>query len=885
MKRLLSITSGIAAVLLVGGIVNASAADWLGTSSPSWNDPLNWQGSVVPDAFGAGIFMVGNGSTTFTATITNDVTGRPSEIVMGGFGSTARVDHRAGTLGTQNPGWPPGWMLLGFSGNGNATYNLADTTTTGGTFTGYGTGSGTLNIVDNLFMGEPGGGGDGTGISTLNINTTGALTIKGDIILGISGWNATVNLDAGAFRSTNGWGWIRIPRGAGNNTNTTTSGTLNQAGGSVDSNYGIQVGGDPGQTSYTNLVGTVNLNGGTMATHGPDWWDDGVWIGCGGTGTFNLNGGTLTTTHVLHEGTTGTSFFNFNGGTLKASGSRNAPWDSFFGGNPNYLADGRSFTAAYVQAGGAIIDTAGFDNYFGQALLTGTNITDGGLTKNGNGQLEIGGANTFTGPVVVNGGTLYANAGSGPNNRSFSFASSITVNSNATLRATGNSLFGWDGSQAKPITVNAGGTATAENGDQNIGLVTLAGGTLASVNPDGFWGSWHFGRASVKNLLVTSNSTASAGHVAFTAGATIEVASGKTLNFTGFIGDGGGDGPTTVIKEGAGTLLLAGANTYTGNTTINAGTLALSGSGSLATPKIILANGAKYDVSGLSTAFALGSGQTMTNISGTGLVAGNINLASGALALNYTNGTPSLSLTNGTLTFAGNAVTVNVAGSLPHGIYKLISTNSGGLVSVTLPSSVTVNGIGTASGSLSLSNGELYLTVNHPPVAGNVSYVRNAGINLLRITISNLLTNVTDADSDTITLVSVGTSSNGIIPTVSGGLIGYYNTNNVADQFSYTITDGFGGTNTGVVSIVVSNAATGQITGQFTSFTGGVANLTFHGIPNYSYITERSTNLTDWVDVVTNSAGINGVISVTDSFGNLGGVPPASAYYRLKWQP
>ena len=115
--------------------------------------------------------------------------------------------------------------------------------------------------------------------------------------------------------------------------------------------------------------------------------------------------------------------------------------------------------------------------------------------------------------------------------------------------------------------------------------------------------------------------------------------------------------------------------------------------------------------------------------------------------------------------------------------------------------------------------------------------------------------------------------------------LGYYNTNNVSDQFSYTVTDGFGGTNTGLVSIVVSNAVVGQITGQFTSFTGGVANLTFHGIPNYSYITERSTNLTDWVDVMTNSAATNGVISVSDTFSDLGGVPPASAYYRLKWQP
>ena len=101
---------------------------------------------------------------------------------------------------------------------------------------------------------------------------------------------------------------------------------------------------------------------------------------------------------------------------------------------------------------------------------------------------------------------------------------------------------------------------------------------------------------------------------------------------------------------------------------------------------------------------------------------------------------------------------------------------------------------------------------------------------------------------------------------------------------SYTVTDGNGGTNSGLVSILVSNAVTGQITGAITSFTGGVANLEFHGIPDYSYVTERSTNLTDWVDVSTNTASTNGVISVSDSFSDLFGVP-SSAYYRLKWQP
>jgi len=690
MKILLTLTSAIAAVLLVGGIVNASAADWLGTSSPNWNDLLNWQGSLVPDAVGCAIQMVGNGSTTFTATITNDVAGRPAEILIGGYGATGRIDHRAGTLSTTNPGWPPGWVLIGWGSDGNGTYNLADTTTTGGTLTGYGIGSGTLNIVDGLYMGDP-GGGDGNGIATLNVNTTGALNMNYDFSLGVSGWNATVNLDAGAIYSTNGW--IRISKGANNNTNSTTSGTLNQAGGSVDSHWGIQVGGDPGSTSYTNLVGTVNLNGGTMTTHGPDFWDGGVWIGASGTGTFNLNGGTLSTLHVLHEGVSnGPSIFNFNGGTLKAQGAYNVPWGAFFGGFPDN-SDGRSFTAAYVQAGGAIIDTAGFDNYIGQALLTGTNITDGGLTKNGNGQLEIGNTNTFTGPVVVNGGTLYANSGGAPNNRCFSFCSGITVNSNATLLASSDSLFGWDNSQAEPITVNVGGTATAKNGEQIVGLVTLAGGTLASVSPDSFLGSWHF-RASDKKLLVTSNSTVTATYVAFTAGATIEVASGMTLNFTGFIGDGGYDGPSAVIKQGAGTLVLDGANTYTGNTTINAGTLA--GTGTI--PGILNNN----------AILAPGDGGT-----GALTINGNITLASGSTNTFTVNGT---TLANSSV-IAGGAVTYGgVLNIVPSGSFTAGQTFTlfSGAGATSASSFASISGNPGSGLAFSFTNGVLSVVTTGP---------------------------------------------------------------------------------------------------------------------------------------------------------------------------
>ena len=245
--------------------------------------------------------------------------------------------------------------------------------------------------------------------------------------------------------------------------------------------------------------------------------------------------------------------------------------------------------------------------------LRGVISGNGTLVKNNTGTLNINGSNSFSGSVTVNGGTLYANPGNAAANRAFSFVSGITVNNGGTLRSGTNGLFGWDGTQEKPITVNAGGTLTTNGGlvsDVGVGSVTLNGGTLASLAGGAAdWGSWRFDQATDK-LRVTQNSTASATNVKFgDPGAAIEVAAGKTLDFTGTITDATNGGTSYLTKTGTGTLLLAGANTHSGATAVNAGTLRLNGS---------IAAGSTVSVA---------SGATL---SGTGTVSGALAVAGGA---------------------------------------------------------------------------------------------------------------------------------------------------------------------------------------------------------------------------------------------------------------
>jgi hypothetical protein len=177
--------------------------------------------------------------------------------------------------------------------------------------------------------------------------------------------------------------------------------------------------------------------------------------------------------------------------------------------------------------------------------------------------------------------------------------------------------------------------------------------------------------------------------------------------------------------------------------------------------------------------------------------------------------------------------------------------------------------------------GILEITETKPaPVANNNSYSRNR-LNDWKIKVSDLLTNAMDADNDPVTLVGVGASTNGItlvITTNTPAYVTYSNPSLVADQFSYTVTDGFGGTNTGTVTLTAGSLSGmgGQISNL--AFTGGVASMTFAGIPGYQYHVQVSTNLSDWSDILITNAPVGGVFQFNDS-----AAPLPTAFYRLMW--
>ena len=136
-------------------VANATrAADnlWIGGTSTDWNTPSNWSLGTVPtnpdDA-------VVNSTPANVATITANPVQTPRDIIVGrNGGNNGTVFHVSGTATTGNGNW----LAIGVVG-GTGTYNLTNTTPTGGNISGFGQGSGTVSTSDRIIVGEQGGNG------------------------------------------------------------------------------------------------------------------------------------------------------------------------------------------------------------------------------------------------------------------------------------------------------------------------------------------------------------------------------------------------------------------------------------------------------------------------------------------------------------------------------------------------------------------------------------------------------------------------------------------------------------------------------------------------------------------------------------------------------
>ena len=196
------------------------------------------------------------------------------------------------------------------------------------------------------------------------------------------------------------------------------------------------------------------------------------------------------------------------------------------------------------------------------------------------GQLNLNGANLFTGGTTVDAGTTLYLA------EKKSLSGNVTVGSGATLRVGGWDSLGYDSDPPYVTSVTVNG-----------GKVVMEGGPNQSASTDFVLNEGRI-TGSVNWSLYSSTPANNSASVTTTASANSSIIDASTMQFlqqsvTFDVADGAAatdlavstvaSGAGALVKAGAGLMVLSGNNTYSGGTTVSGGTLQVGASGTTGT--------------------------------------------------------------------------------------------------------------------------------------------------------------------------------------------------------------------------------------------------------------------------------------------------------------
>jgi autotransporter-associated beta strand protein/T5SS/PEP-CTERM-associated repeat protein len=621
------------------------------------------------------------------------------------------------------------WIDVGRVGSGNSL-----TVSNGGRVEGgsgsiglYASSSGNSALVTGTnsrwYIGDLNVGSEGSGNSLVIANggEVRASTLAISAQSGAS--NNSVSISSGLLDVSSG----QINIGAGG------SGTLNVTGGTVDVLTLTA-------TNRTNSV--INLNGGTIVSGGTAVWTglNAFYVGDTGSGaTFFANGGQhwfdFTDTVVGNSGS-GNSLVISNGGLVYVGGGDSIIGYSASSSNNSALVTGSSSTTGVksswsingetlvgregsgnslvISNGGRVVAWGG-DSIIGFSASSSNNtalVTDRSFWTNAF-NMVVGNYGSGNSLVIANGGevfvatNLWISAQSGASNNSVSISSGLLDVVNGTIEV------GRSGSGALNVS-----------GD---GIVEASNIVIAASN--GSAGTLNIGRFGTND----SAGTISAATIAFGAGTgVVNFNQSNAVTITSVISGAG-----TVRQLGSGTTTLSASNTYTGSTTISAGTLELDSAGWVAGS---ISNNATLSLNRTNTLTLtnLVSGTGALSKSGTGTVilaaantySGNTTISAGTLQINA-GGSVSNSAT--TLVGSGGAGTLSISGgtysntsvSIGHsGGTGILNLNSGSLSAQNL----AVSGNGAVAGTLNLNGGTMAVSGSFSVASGGTINVNTGGV-------------------------------------------------------------------------------------------------------------------------------------------------------------
>lgn len=390
---------------------------------------------------------------------------------------------------------------------------------------------------------------------------------------GVPMWDGS----AGTWSTATRWSTGAVPDMTGPDTARIESGTVTHA---ASGDFVVD-----GGTSF-NLAGNgtwIKGSGGSLV------------VGQSGEGTVNQIGGTLDASQAdnvrLGDGAAAVGNYHLNGGTLivssmdQGAGSANFNVD---GGTLQAAADFSTSLPITVDARGATVDTGGNDVTLSGDLTAGSG--SGSLTKTGSGKLTLEGKLDYTGGTTVEEGTLALNGGGtlsyGNLGQFGSSGQTLTVDSGATLQFTK----AWTTGDGRHLQLVAnGGTIHFLNSPNYQSFITLTGG---HINASGDSYAWRTGNYNT-NALITVNASDTSSTIdgvlcfvddgAPSLTTTFDVADGAAVDdliVSSNILDHFPSttyGGMTLVKAGAGKMILSGTNSYVGETAVDAGILMMNG--------------------------------------------------------------------------------------------------------------------------------------------------------------------------------------------------------------------------------------------------------------------------------------------------------------------
>ena len=578
---------------------------------------------------GSGTITDNTGTNTVT-TLSNNSNTFSGKLIIGG-GNTLNFGSMGdgGSVELNNGSW------VTTAGAAAMTFNTRFVNLTGSTSGG--------TITNNA-----------TSPSSIIVINTNSQAAAGAKTLTLGGSNTGANESHGSI--VNGSGTVALAKAGTSTWNLTGTSTYS------------------GQTSITGggtlAVNTIDLVGNASALGKPTTAANGIILlgsGANGVGTLAYTGAGNTTDRQIQIGgqdqaSHSGGIYNNGTGALTFSAATFTISDPTTAGS----AGTRNLTLGGTYAGGSneiqgVIAANAADSLRPVAIIK---AADASIWK-------LSGVNTYTGTTTVQGGTLIL----GSDAPSGSAGSLGNATSEVILGVAG-------GNTAAGIVTGGAFTVgrairipTNNTTDSGTRVLTLGGGTAdASV----FAGNIFLG------------TTNQAGR-----GVTLTAAGGGQVTFAGVIQNPSGMDATsyTVTKAGLGSVILSNANTYTGATSVSAGTLTVTGSLG-ATAVTVISN---------------------ATLAGNGNIGGNVTISPGAhhaLAVAATPGAQVARAITGTLTMTGSTLDLTAASSPATGTYVLATATT------TITGTATTINYNGITGTVSVDNASaprrLLLTVTAP---------------------------------------------------------------------------------------------------------------------------------------------------------------------------